>query len=89
MPSVTLSREWTDPRGHAHPTGAVLAVDDVTAARLQAAGYAGAVGGSADTELATAPLAGVPLWWYPGPDGRDAPPDGTVPDGSSPDGAVP
>jgi hypothetical protein len=40
MPSVTLSREWTDPQGNRHPSGSVLEVDDVTAARLQAEGSA-------------------------------------------------
>jgi hypothetical protein len=38
MPSVMLSREWTDPKGNRHPSGSVLEVDDVTAARLQAEG---------------------------------------------------
>jgi hypothetical protein len=75
MPSITLSREWTDPRGRAHPSGVVLDVDDVTAARLQAAGYAGALGGTAGTELATAPLAGAPQW--PGPE--PGPADEAVP----------
>ncbi|MCW2609637.1 MAG: hypothetical protein JWM15_883 [Cryptosporangiaceae bacterium] len=40
MPSVMLSREWTDPRGSHHRAGAVVEVDDVTAARLQAEGSA-------------------------------------------------
>jgi hypothetical protein len=40
MPSVTLSREWTDPQGNRHPSGSVLEVDDVTAARLHAEGSA-------------------------------------------------
>jgi hypothetical protein len=47
MPNVTLSREWTDLQGHAHQAGSVLRVDDVTAARLQADGYLGALGGEA------------------------------------------
>jgi hypothetical protein len=45
MPCVTLARPWTDHDGHGHRAGAVLEVDDVTAARLQAGGYAGALGG--------------------------------------------
>jgi hypothetical protein len=40
MPSITLSQEWTDPQGNRHPSGSVLEVDDVTAARLQAEGSA-------------------------------------------------
>jgi hypothetical protein len=47
MPTVTLSREWTDLQGNAHLAGSVLRVDDVTAARLQADGYLGALGGEA------------------------------------------
>jgi hypothetical protein len=47
MPTVTLSREWTDLHGNTHPAGTVLQVDDVTAARLQADGYLDALGGGA------------------------------------------
>ena len=46
MPSITLAREWTDPHGTVHPVGAVLDVDDVTAALLQARGSLDALGES-------------------------------------------
>jgi hypothetical protein len=45
MPTVTLSREWTDLQGNTHPAGEVLRVDDITAARLHAEGHLDALGG--------------------------------------------
>ncbi|GIG60714.1 hypothetical protein Lfu02_50860 [Longispora fulva] len=47
MAQVTLTKDWTDPKGQVHHAGEVLAVDDLTAGQLAAQGVCDWVGPSA------------------------------------------
>jgi hypothetical protein len=85
MPTVTLSREWTDLQGNTHPAGEVLRVDDITAARLHAEGQLDALGGGA-SQVGAGPgpsdgLAAVVAGKKPSGDGKKPSKGGKKPSG--------